>query len=177
MALTIKVLLENHKAAGVDNALKARPGLSLLVQDESTSILFDTGPDDSFLQNASTMRIDLSDISAVVLSHGHYDHCGGVPWLPDNSRIICHPEMARERYAAITLPGMTRKIKKLSREGDYSRYRMVYTRDPMPISDKFIWSGEILLPCLKPTAFLVVAMQSRIIFQMRGYSFTSRRKV
>lgn len=117
MALTIKVLLENHKAAGVDNALKARPGLSLLVQDESTSILFDTGPDDSFLQNASTMRIDLSDISAVVLSHGHYDHCGGVPWLPDNSRIICHPEMARERYAAITLPGMTRKIKNYREKG------------------------------------------------------------
>lgn len=151
MALTIKVLLENHKAAGVDNALKARQGLSLLVQDESTSILFDTGPDDSFIQNASTMRIDLSDISAVVLSHGHYDHCGGVPWLPDNSRIICHPEMARERYAAITLPGMTRKIKKLSREGDYSRYRMVYARDPMPISDKFIWSGEI--PVAMPEAY------------------------
>lgn len=130
MALRIRVLLENHKGAGADKSLKVRPGLSLLVEDESTSILFDTGPDGSFMQNALAMGIDLSDVSAVVLSHGHYDHCGGVPWLPDSSRIICHPDIARERYAAMTFLGITRKIKKLSCEVDYSRYRMMYTRDP-----------------------------------------------
>ncbi|SUG96203.1 Metallo-beta-lactamase [Salmonella enterica subsp. enterica] len=100
MALRIRVLLENHKGAGADKSLKVRPGLSLLVEDESTSILFDTGPDGSFMQNALAMGIDLSDVSAVVLSHGHYDHCGGVPWLPDSSRIICHPDIARERLCS-----------------------------------------------------------------------------
>lgn len=55
MALRIRVLLENHKGAGADKSLKARPGLSLLVEDESTSILFDTGPDGSFMQNALAM--------------------------------------------------------------------------------------------------------------------------
>ncbi len=62
MALRIRVLLENHKGAGADKSLKARPGLSLLVEDESTSILFDTGPDGSFMQNALAMGIDLSDV-------------------------------------------------------------------------------------------------------------------
>lgn len=56
MALRIRVLLENHKGAGADKSLKARPGLSLLVEDESTSILFDTGPDGSFMQNDYGMR-------------------------------------------------------------------------------------------------------------------------
>lgn len=151
MALRIRVLLENHKGAGADKSLKVRPGLSLLVEDESTSILFDTGPDGSFMQNALAMGIDLSDVSAVVLSHGHYDHCGGVPWLPDSSRIICHPDIARERYAAMTFLGITRKIKKLSCEVDYSRYRMMYTRDPLPIGENFIWSGEI--PVVAPEAY------------------------
>lgn len=53
MALRIRVLLENHKGAGADKSLKARPGLSLSAEDESTSILFDTGSDGSFMQNTS----------------------------------------------------------------------------------------------------------------------------
>lgn len=169
MALRIRVLLENHKGAGADKSLKVRPGLSLLVEDESTSILFDTGPDGSFMQNALAMGIDLSDVSAVVLSHGHYDHCGGVPWLPDSSRIICHPDIARERYAAMTFLGITRKIKKLSCEVDYSRYRMMYTRDPLPIGENFIWSGEI--PVVAPEAYGILAatMRSRTLFWMRAY--------
>jgi len=87
MALTLKVLLENRRAAGANPLLQAKAGLSLLIEDETTSILFDTGPDDSFLHNAALMGVDLSRITATVLSHGHYDHCGGVAWLPDNSRI------------------------------------------------------------------------------------------
>jgi metal-dependent hydrolase (beta-lactamase superfamily II) len=56
--------------------------------------LFDTGPDGGFMHNAAQMGVDLTHLTAVVLSHGHYDHCGGVPWLADNSRIICHPQIA-----------------------------------------------------------------------------------
>ncbi|TKU96623.1 MBL fold metallo-hydrolase, partial [Citrobacter sp. TBCS-14] len=82
MALTLTVLLENRRARGAEKVLRAKPGLSLLVQDETTTILFDTGPDDSFRHNAALMGVDLSQLTAVVLSHGHYDHCGGVPWLP-----------------------------------------------------------------------------------------------
>ncbi|MBD5755274.1 MBL fold metallo-hydrolase, partial [Citrobacter freundii] len=51
MALTLTVLLENRRAAGAGKTLLAKPGLSLLVQDETTTILFDTGPDGSFMHN------------------------------------------------------------------------------------------------------------------------------
>lgn len=111
MALTLTVLLENRRAAGAGKTLLAKHGLSLLVQDETTTILFDTGPDGSFMHNAAQMGVDLTHLTAVVLSHGHYDHCGGVPWLADNSRIICHPQIACERYASVTVAGTPRKIK------------------------------------------------------------------
>ena len=146
MALTLTVLLENRHAAGAGKTLLAKPGLSLLVQDETTTILFDTGPDDSFMHNAAQMGVDLTHLTAVVLSHGHYDHCGGVPWLADNSRIICHPQIACERYASVTVAGTPRKIKKLSRDNNYSRFIMEYTREPLAISDRFLWSGEISVP-------------------------------
>ncbi|MGQ3661603.1 MBL fold metallo-hydrolase [Citrobacter braakii] len=155
MALTLTVLLENRRAASADKSLRAKPGLSLLVQDETTTILFDTGPDDSFILNAAQMGVDLTQLTAVVLSHGHYDHCGGVPWLADNSRIICHPQIACERYASITLAGTPRKIKKLSRDNDYSRLIMEHTREPLAISDRFLWSGEISVAT--PQAYGVIS--------------------
>lgn len=111
MALIIKVLLENRLGEGQDSLLQAKPGLSLLVEDETSRVLFDTGPDGSFLHNAQRMGVSLSDLTATVLSHGHYDHCGGVPWLPDNSRIICHPLIAQQRYSALSLAGRRWKVK------------------------------------------------------------------
>jgi len=155
MTLKIKVLLENRRAVGADKSLLVKAGLSLLLQDDTTTILFDTGPDGSFLHNAVLMGVDLSQLTATVLSHGHYDHCGGVPWLPDNSRIICHPQIANERYSAMSLPGYTAKIKKLSLDIDYSRYNMEYSRAPLHISDRFMWSGEITVA--KPRAYGIIS--------------------
>lgn len=169
MALTISVLLENQRASSVNKALLAKAGLSLLIQDETTTILFDTGPDGSFLHNAALMGVSLSGLTATVLSHGHYDHCGGVPWLPDNSRIICHPQIANERYSAVKFPGYTRKIKKLSLDIDYSRHRMEYSSTPLQISERFLWSGEITMT--QPRAYGVIRgkMRVRITLLTKGY--------
>lgn len=52
MALIIKVLLENRLGKGQHSLLQAKPGLSLLVEDETSRVLFDTGPDGTFLHNA-----------------------------------------------------------------------------------------------------------------------------
>lgn len=157
MALTIKVLLENRHGIGVAKSLQAKAGLSLLIQDGLTTILFDTGPDSSFLQNAAQMGLDLSSLTATVLSHGHYDHCGGVEWLPDNSRIICHPQIANERHSAVKFFGYTKKIKKLSLDIDYSRHRMEYSSTPLHISDRFMWSGKIAMA--EPKAYGVISGQ------------------
>jgi len=61
--------------------LRGEHGLSLLVQAAAFRILFDTGQDDAFLANAEFLGIDLSTIDAIVLSHGHYDHGGGLTAL------------------------------------------------------------------------------------------------
>lgn len=161
MALTLRVLLENRRAAGVDPSLRVKAGLSLLIQDETDSVLFDTGPDDSFLHNAELMGVDLSGLTATLLSHGHYDHCGGVPWLTDNSRIICHPHIANERYSAVKLLGKTRKIKKLSLDIDYSRHQMEYSSEPLHISERFIWSGEIAVA--EPKAYGVISGKTEAV--------------
>lgn len=155
MALIIKMLLENRLGKDKDKLLQVKPGLSLVVEDETCRVLFDTGPDGSFLHNAQRMGVSLSNLTATVLSHGHYDHCGGVPWLPDNSRIICHPQVGQTRYSALSIGGHRVKVKKLSREIDYSRHRMEYSRQPLAISERLMWSGEIAVA--RPRAYGVLA--------------------
>lgn len=173
MALTLMVLLENQRAAVAQDQLRVRAGLSLLVSDETTSILFDTGPDDSFAHNAARMGVSLDNLTATVLSHGHYDHCGGVPWLPDNTRIICHPSVGNERYAALNVAGRQHKIKKLSLDIDYARHRMEYTRAPLQISDRFIWSGEIAVD--NPKAYGVMGDETDYVIDEGVLIYLSRR--
>lgn len=56
-------------------------GLSLHIETPASKILLDTGQTDAFIANAELMGIDLSSLNAVILSHGHYDHGGGLEAL------------------------------------------------------------------------------------------------
>jgi 7,8-dihydropterin-6-yl-methyl-4-(beta-D-ribofuranosyl)aminobenzene 5'-phosphate synthase len=72
---TITVVYDNnpHKP-GLDNAW----GFSCLITGAEKSILFDTGPDDSLLNNMKKLEIGPGSIDVVILSHIHGDHTGGL---------------------------------------------------------------------------------------------------
>lgn len=53
-------------------------GLSFYIETGKHKILADTGASDAFLQNAEKLGIDLKQVDTVVISHGHYDHAGGL---------------------------------------------------------------------------------------------------
>ena len=54
-------------------------GLSFYIETPSHRLLMDTGPSELLLDNARTLGIDLTAVDTVVISHGHYDHAGGLP--------------------------------------------------------------------------------------------------
>lgn len=53
-------------------------GLAILIESQGKKILFDTGASPMFAENAKAIGADLSDVDALVISHGHFDHTGGV---------------------------------------------------------------------------------------------------
>lgn len=73
--MKITVLSENTACRP---EIKAEHGLSLFIETELHNVLFDMGQTDIFYQNAQTLGIDLSRTDIAVLSHGHYDHGGGI---------------------------------------------------------------------------------------------------
>ncbi|MCE5330269.1 MBL fold metallo-hydrolase [bacterium] len=75
--MKITVLLENTSLKNSD--LFVEHGLSLFIEKDGYNILFDTGgPQESAIKNSSKLGIDLSKVDAVVISHGHNDHTGGL---------------------------------------------------------------------------------------------------
>ncbi len=57
---------------------EAEHGLSLLIKTTKHLILFDAGQSDLFIRNANRLGVNLEDVDLMILSHGHYDHGGGL---------------------------------------------------------------------------------------------------
>ena len=76
--VTLTVLVDNYK----NGTLPTNWGISILVETSDTSILFDAAENPGVLQNNSEiLGKDLKDIDFVVLSHGHFDHYGGLEYI------------------------------------------------------------------------------------------------
>jgi 7,8-dihydropterin-6-yl-methyl-4-(beta-D-ribofuranosyl)aminobenzene 5'-phosphate synthase len=78
----ITVLIENANSPAKPQ-LKSKHGLSFYIQakidDETVTIMMDAGPSpDALLHNVDTMGINLENVDVIALSHGHYDHTGGL---------------------------------------------------------------------------------------------------
>lgn len=73
--MIIKVLAEN---TAVSDAYKAEHGLSLHIEMRGHKILFDMGKSTIFAENAKHLGVDLAEVDIAMISHGHYDHGGGL---------------------------------------------------------------------------------------------------
>ncbi len=77
-------------------------GLSFFIETKNHKALLDLGQTDSSLKNAETLGVDLNTIDTVVLSHGHYDHSGGIiPFtgINDHATIYMQKSAGGEYYA------------------------------------------------------------------------------
>ena len=100
MSFRITVLCEN--SVGPLTGALGEHGFSALVEPSNgEQLLFDTGQGLTLLHNARCMNKDLSKVRHVVISHGHYDHAGGLKPLLDQygaKQVYCHPSVFTSRF-------------------------------------------------------------------------------
>lgn len=158
-SVEITVLVEDtvHEAR-----MRAEHGLSLYIDAGGYRILFDTGASALFLGNAKNLGLHLNDLEALVLSHNHYDHTGGVEFLIDlcsgAPSIFAHPKTFNQSYAKPKAGGETSPPSKAARKigfpyplglaGLQKRgIELTMNREPLEIH-KDIWlSGEVPRKC------------------------------
>jgi len=99
MTCRITILCDN--SVGALSGTLGEHGFAALVERDDGALLFDTGQGDTLLHNALRMNRDLHRVEKVALSHGHYDHTGGLLPLLRNcggKDIFAHPAVFSRRY-------------------------------------------------------------------------------
>lgn len=96
--MKIWTLVEN---TSINENIKNEHGLSFYIETKNHKILFDFGQSDIFVENAEQMGIDLSCVDIAILSHGHYDHGGGIKkflQINSNAKIYANKNVFNLHY-------------------------------------------------------------------------------
>lgn len=137
--MKITVLLENTLCR---EGLKCAHGLSMHIATQKHGVLFDMGPNASFLENAEALGVSIPDVDVAVLSHSHDDHCGGLDLFcrrNDRAPVYLQREAWGEYYVVTPQKcayiGLDKALKKYA-----SRFRMV-SGDTMLDDELRVFSG------------------------------------
>lgn len=140
----LRILVDNIAAPG----LLAEHGFSLLVETSGRTILFDTGQGPALPRNAEKMKVDLQKTDLLILSHGHYDHTGGLPTVLHASyhvHVYCHGAAFLPRYSINS--GIAKPVKMIPEAmiaiDGLPEERMHWVAKPLKIADNIGITGEI----------------------------------
>jgi 7,8-dihydropterin-6-yl-methyl-4-(beta-D-ribofuranosyl)aminobenzene 5'-phosphate synthase len=131
----MKLTVLNDNAAGP--GFLATHGLSFYIEAD-VNILFDTGPDDTFLENAKRLNLELSP-DFVVLSHGHWDHGNGLKYATGKT-LLYHPDCFIKRFSKVKdiYVGLNINEESLSKS-----FRLLPEKNHLKISREVTFLGEI----------------------------------
>ncbi len=139
--IRITTLVENTATKA---GFRAEHGLSILIEKDNRYILWDTGQTDAIIHNAKLLNKDLSKIDIVALSHGHYDHVGGLKYLLDYTKptIYAHTDIFKKRYSKLSSDGKFRYIGIEEREFfENKQAKFSLSRKPQEIFNGIFTSG------------------------------------
>ena len=145
--MKITIVVDNNVPISTPSPFIGEHGLSLLIETAGTKILLDAGQSDAVVKNLSLLGIHPNQLDAIVLSHGHYDHAGGLGFILELRDkpipVYGHPDIFQDRYSLsggcnryIGIPSIREKLTTLGAEWHLSA-------EPMEIAANLLFSGQI----------------------------------
>ena len=142
--MKVVVLIENSVGVLIPTSLVGEHGLSLWIKYKGHNILFDTGQTGKVVENAMRLGVDLKKTDAIVLSHGHYDHTGGLKevleFIKKPINIYAHKDVFSLHYAFedhyVGIP-----FRKETLEGLGANFKWI--KEPLEIFPNIWVSGEV----------------------------------
>ena len=137
--MKLVVLVDNNTY--IDQYYLGEPALSIYIENAGKKYLFDTGYSDVYVKNAAAMQLSLDNLEAVIISHGHNDHTGGLAYFPKSNtkpKLIAHPgimDVKRAEGLDISIP--------VSEAFLQARFTPVFTKEPYWLDESLVFLGEI----------------------------------
>ncbi len=101
--MKVTVIVDNAVPFGTRQPFLAEHGLSLLIEHAGKKILYDTGQSSAVVSNLSLLGFRPSELDMLVVSHGHYDHTGGIFHVLQHARkkipVFAHTNIFQARYS------------------------------------------------------------------------------
>lgn len=139
--MKLTILVDNNTF--IDQYYHGEPAASFYIEAEDKRILFDTGYSDILISNAKKMGIDLSEVTHIVLSHGHDDHTKGLKYLNkvinlSEVKVVAHPDCFLPKYNGDLYIGSPFSEEEIGKVTDYVPCKSSYQ-----ITENLIYLGEI----------------------------------
>ena len=139
--MKLKVLVDNNTY--IDQYYFGEPAVSYYIEDEDVNLLLDVGYSDIFIRNSTKLGVDLENISAIIISHGHDDHTRGLKYYfaqnyKNDISIIAHPDAFKEKKLddiKICSPILQEELKE--------KCNLILSKEPIKVSKHIVFLGEI----------------------------------
>jgi len=140
--MKITILVDNYVPNKID--LYGEPSFSCYLEDENLKILFDLGISNIPLKNAKRLKIDLSKIDYIILSHGHQDHTWGLIHyiskygIGDKKKLLCHPyalKPKKDKHENVGIKGTEKDLEE--------QFNIIKSKKPYWLNSQIVFLGEI----------------------------------